>query len=81
MNDSDDESDVENNGHLLHLIFRKKHGQQLESIFADMVTQKQFILKQIVLKTVKKITWNFLKCLHKFFHGLEHKNVYMTEER
>ena len=45
MNDSDDESDVENNGHLLHLIFRKKHGQQLGSIFADMVTRKQFILK------------------------------------
>ena len=53
MNDSDDlfmsssdERDFENNIEPIgHLIFKKKHQQQLGSIFGDMVTGKQSIVK------------------------------------
>ena len=52
---SSDESDVKNKIEpTCHLSFKKKHRQQLRSIFADMVTGKQSIAKGIVLETVKK---------------------------
>ena len=52
---SSDGSDAENNTEPTgHLIFKKEHGQQLESIFPDMVTGKQSIVKQTVLETVKE---------------------------
>ena len=68
MNDSDDlfmpssESVVENNIESTgHPIFKKKHRQQLGSIFADILTEKQSIVKQIVLETVKEKCPELLK--------------------
>ena len=74
---SSDGSDAKNGKSQL-LIFKKKekHGEQLGSIFADILTEKQFLVKWIVLETVKG---NLQKV--KFFLGLEHKTVLMNGGR
>ena len=65
---SSDESDVENNIEPIgHLIFKKKHRQQLGSIFADMVTGKQSLVRRIVLETVKE------KCPESFKNFTEYQ--------
>ena len=64
-------SDAENDKNQLVIFFEKnKHGEQLGNISADIATEKYFIVKWIVLETVK----GNLQTI-KFFLGLEHKTV------